>query len=113
MKHTTNLVPGTTQQSTPLNIIEFIILYDGETTYTVSKDFYDSVRCQIDDILPAVKSGEKYTLEMLCGPGFWELLEDGERKMAGRCMANMVFNGLLPLTFADSRHEYPKYYRLS
>jgi hypothetical protein len=32
--------------------------------------------------------------------------------MAGRCIANMVVKGQLPLRFAESKHEYPKWYQL-
>jgi hypothetical protein len=32
--------------------------------------------------------------------------------MAGRCVAHMVVGGQLPLSFVNTKHEYPKHYRL-
>jgi hypothetical protein len=86
-----------------------IMLHDG---YCVSAPFYNTVLLQVEEIIPALERGVKYTLEMLCGEKFWDLLTDGENRMAGRCMANMVVHGQLPLRFAHSKHEYPKWYQL-
>lgn len=113
MNEIVNSVPSTTQQPTPLNIIEYMILHDGENTYTVSSNFYQSFRHQVEDILPALIPGEKYTLKMLCGPVFWNPLGEGKQRMGGKCMTDMVRRGLLPLRFAESRHEYPKWYQLA
>lgn len=90
----------------------YVILYDGETFYTVPAVYYDTVRHQVKEFIPAMIPGEKYTTEMMCGDAFWKLLSAGERKMAGRCVANMVVNRLLPLRFVQSKHEYPKHYEL-
>ena len=54
----------------------------------------------------------KYNLKVLCGAEFWKPLSDGQKRMAGRCMVHMVEVGLLPLHFAEGRHEYPKLYWL-
>lgn len=89
--------------------VTFIILYDG---YTVPEKFYKAVLYQVKEIPPALLPGEKYTLEMLCGDVFWQLLTDGEKRMAGRCMAQMVVSGILPLRFAETKHEYSKRYQL-
>lgn len=80
--------------------------------YTLSSDFCRAIACQVEEIVPALIPDASYTLEMLCGEAFWARLSNGERRMAGRCMAQLVVNSKLPLCFADSRHEYPKYYRL-
>jgi hypothetical protein len=108
-----NLTQSTLKQSIPLSVIEYMILYDGETFYTVQKDFYDAIRHQVADIIHLLNPGEKYTLEMLCGPDFWNPLGEGKQRMAGRCMVDIVRNGLLPLSFAESQHEFPKYYQLA
>ena len=90
----------------------YIMLYDGENIYTVSAVFYNAVRHEVEESIPGLIPGEKYKSEWLCGDAFWEPLSDGEKRMAGRCIANMVVNGLLPLRFAESKHEYPKWYLL-
>ena len=105
MSDTTHRSPADSPQGTT----EHIVLYDG---YTVSADFYNSVRLQVDNVIPALERDRKYTLAMLCGPEFWDCLSNGERRMAGRCMAHLVACKRLPLRFAESRHEYPKYYWL-
>ena len=88
------------------------MLYDGECIYTVAAAFYNAVRYQAEEIIPALIPGVKYKSEWLCGDAFWTPLSDGEKRMAGRCIAHMVVNGLLPLRFAESKHEYPKWYQL-
>lgn len=89
-----------------------IMLFDGHNVYTASAAFYTTIRLQVEEVIPAMERGVKYTLEMLCGDAFWRTLSDGEKRMAGRCMAHMVANKRLPLCFTDSKHEYPKWYRL-
>lgn len=93
----------------PHEIEQTMSLQDG---YAVSKVFYNCIRLQVEDVLPALQPDDRYTLKTLCGKEFWGQLAIGERRMAGRCMAHMVVIGLLPLSFADSKHEYPKWYRL-
>jgi len=90
----------------------WIILYDGDTTYTVSAVFFNAVRCQIEEVIPALERGKAYRTEDLCGDAFWKILNDGERRMAGRCVAHMVARGMLPLSFVKTKHEYPKRYKL-
>ena len=100
------------QHETVKVIPTHIILYDGHEVYTVSAALYSAVRYQVEEIIPALTPGVKYKSEWLCGNAFWDPLSDGKKRMAGRCIANMVANGLLPLRFAESRHEYPKWYLL-
>jgi hypothetical protein len=94
------------------NVHMYIMLYDGDNVYTASAAFYTAVRLQVEEVIPGMERGVKYTLEMLCGDAFWRTLSDGEKRMAGRCMAHMVVNKRLPLCFAESKHEYPKWYEL-
>jgi hypothetical protein len=90
-----------------------IILYDGHEVYTVTAAFYNAVRLQVEESIPGLIHGEKYKSEWLCGNAFWKPLSNDEKRMAGRCIAHMVVTGVLPLRFADSRHEYPNWYRLN
>ena len=90
-----------------------LILYDGHRMFTVSAAFYNAVRLQVEEIIPALERDEIYTLEELCGDAFWGPLTSGECKMAGKCMAYMVVNNRLPqLRFVGCPHENPKKYQL-
>ena len=89
-----------------------LILYDGDRTYTVSAAFYNAIRHQVEEILPALERDEIYTLEDLCGETFWGLLTSGKRKIAGKCMAYMVASNRLPLRFVGCPHGHPKKYQL-
>lgn len=93
-------------------IAEYMTLYDGETFYTVTAVFYDTVLVLVKESIPGLIPGEKYKCEWLCGDAFWKLLSAGEQRMAGRCLANMVVYGVLPLRIVKTKHEYPKYYEL-
>ena len=89
-----------------------VLLHNG---YTVSADFYDKIRYQVEEILHVLDPNEIYTLEKLCGDEFWQSLTAGEQKTAGRCMANMVVTKQLPFRFVQgdtSRLNYPKLYQL-
>lgn len=99
MTDSTHPAPGATH----------VLLNDG---YTVSPVFYAAIRDQVREALPFLERGKKYTLEILCGDDFWQELTNGERRMAGRCMAQMVANRKLPFQFAHHKHEYPKWYQL-
>lgn len=80
--------------------------------YSVDAELCEAIARQVTEIIPALSRDAAYTLERLCGEVFWQPLSAGERRRAGRCMVWLVANSRLPLCFADSRHEYPKYYRL-
>ena len=74
--------------------------------------FLGSILHEVEESLPGMEPNQKYTLAMLCGKEFWNQLSDGDRRRAGVLMSKIVAKDLLPLCVADSRHEYPKYYRL-
>ena len=89
---------------------DVIILHDGKS---VSEVFYECIRSQVEFNLHTLVPGERYALKQICGPGFWDLLTNGEARRAGVCMVHMVENGLFPtLVVAESKHEYPVYYQL-
>ena len=95
-----------------IKVHTYIMVYDGENIYTVSAAFYNAVQYEVEESIPGLTPSWKYKSEWLCGDAFWTPLSDGEKRMAGRCIAHMVVNGLLPLRFAESKHEYPKWYQL-
>lgn len=86
-----------------------VILYGGRT---VPQAFFDGVQQQVEEVLPAMDPKARYTSKMLCGMEFWALLNNGERRTAGRCLAHMVAQELLPLVFAESKSKHPKWYQL-
>jgi len=86
-----------------------IDLYGG---YSAPQEFYESVRLQIEDVVPALQRDVPYTSKALCGGGFWKLLTKGERILAGRCVAHLVVMNRLPLKFAESGSNCSKRYAL-
>ena len=91
--------------------IEQVVLLSGAK---VDKEFYDSIIVEIRGRLVRFTPGRPYTYtaKELCGPRFWIRLSDGECRMAGMCVVNMVERGELPLIPVKMKHEYPKYYQL-
>jgi len=120
MTSTTNAMTSTTTATQRTEVRIFVKprshlagkveLLDG--IYPVSAVFLESIRQQVKAALPTLNPRLAYTLEKLCGKAFWAKLDNGERKLAGRCMAHMVVKNQLPFVFAPSKHEYPKYYQL-
>lgn len=79
---------------------------------TVPKALYDSIHQEITEIVPALIPDFDYMAKILCGTEFWNSLEKGERIMAGKCLAYMVYQGLLPLKFAGKTKTNALRYQL-
>ena len=90
------------------NTTEVILLLNG--SFTVPQKLHDNVREQVTDIAPALTLDTKYTLQMLCGPEYWDSLSITERQSAGKCMAYMVKKGLVPYVDACETCQSPKVY---
>jgi hypothetical protein len=86
-----------------------ILLSDG---FSVTREFLDEIKRQIECRLPELKRGRRYTAKQLAGNEFWNLLTPGEKPLTGRCIAYLVTRGLLLLAFVPGKHEYPKLYCL-
>lgn len=84
----------------------YVILDDGTT---VSKQLYDAIFQEIDEVIPAMDPGMAYTAEQLCGKEFWQQLA-GNQRQAGKCVSSMVKTGLLPLVRQGCEHQYPRKY---
>ena len=89
--------------------VVMIVLLGGHMATEV---FYNKIKSQVEQVLPAVAPDVSYTLEKLCGSGFWGQLDPKEQKLAGRCMVRMVKKGELPFEFVGCEHASPKKYRL-
>lgn len=79
----------------------------------VAPDFLALIQCVVEERLPSLSTGAELTLRNICGEDFWGSLEPGEQKTAGWCMVHLVERRMLPIEFAEWKHEYPKHYRLS
>jgi hypothetical protein len=102
-------LPATEIIPTPVRVIERIQLSDG---YSVTPDFFEEIRLHIEGRLPELLHGRPYTAKQLAGKEFWQLLDSGDQRMAGRCIARMAARHLLPLTFVKGKHEFPLRYQL-
>ena len=78
--------------------------------HVATKTLYDSIRGQVEEILPAITADFVLELKQMCDANFWERLSETEQQTAGRCMVNMVTNGILPLDFVGCKHKTPKTY---
>lgn len=88
------------------NPTEVILLLDD--SFTVPQKLYDEVREQVTEIAPALALDYEYTLRKLCDPEYWVSLTTYQRQSAGKCMAHMVKNGLVPYNFAGKLCQSPK-----
>jgi len=86
-----------------------ILLSEGSTA---DKDFYKAIEAQVESVIPELTHGKRYTLKKLCGE-FWDVLERGEKNLAGKCMAHMVATKKFPIHFVKTKHEYPLHYQLN
>jgi len=78
----------------------------------VNNNLLEVIKKAVADVVPYLVHGARYTLETICGEEIWSNLSNGEKRQAGWCMKHLVITGELPLTIADSKHEYPIYYQL-
>jgi hypothetical protein len=78
----------------------------------VSAELFDHVRFAVEYRTPELPRGTELTLEEICGEGFWGLLGNGWKRMAGWCMEHLVANNIVPFVYVESRHEYPRHYKL-
>ncbi len=91
-----NIMNSNTYITTANTVSPRIQLLHGTTAH---KDFYDAVRTQLDSQLINHTHSTALLLSAkeLCGEDFWSLLNKGERLLAGRCIAHMVDQKVVPL----------------
>jgi hypothetical protein len=53
-----------------------------------------------------------YPSKKLCSKTFWSALSNGDKKLAGMCISEIVKYGLINLRAVKGVHEYPKLYEL-
>lgn len=96
----------TTMQTTPPLIEQFLILCKGQS---VDKNFYKKIEEHVAGRLHLIANRPK-SLKEICSPEFWSGLSNGEKRLAGTCVAAMVDRGVLPMHRFVHAHEYPKKY---
>lgn len=104
----TDLINGVSQDT---NVIR-LFLTDAGRLIAIDESFYNRVKTKVMAALPGLNRGSAYKAEYLYGKDDWPTLPSGERKRFGICVSLMVKHGHLPLSRADSAHEYPCFYRL-
>jgi hypothetical protein len=90
-------------------VVEYIMI---QGRYCVPKTLCDSIKKQVESIIPALIRNVNYTLEELCGEEYWNQLTVGARKLAGRAMAHLVSTKSLPLNFGPTTGANAKTYCL-
>ena len=66
---------------------------------------------RIEARIPQLDPNRDYSLEEICGKGFWATLRKRDWIQAGITVAHMVRTGELPLAFTTCPHAVPKRYR--
>lgn len=79
----------------------------------VPRLLHDAVLHEVTDRLAALTRGVNYTTKQICGDGFWSQLTDGEQRLAGQVLKDLVLRGLVPLVLVPWRHEFPLRFRLA
>ena len=86
-----------------------IMLRIAPRTY-VSKSILIECIQLINDVLPAILPGEKYTLQDLVGDEYWLARTVYQRIILGITWCWLVSKGYTPFTFADLTCRTPKRY---
>ncbi|MBX9917940.1 MAG: single-stranded DNA-binding protein [Nitrosomonas sp.] len=79
---------------------------------SVSKNIYECFKQMVVASLPQINPGNAYTLKKILGNEIWNELDNGDRRLMGRCVAHMTTRKILPLKIVKSKHEYPIRYQL-
>jgi hypothetical protein len=85
-----------------------IVLASG---HKVAKEFYDLIHQQASKIIPTLRRIRAYPSKKLCGEIFWETLTSEQQRLAGRCVAEMVKWGQLPLVPIEGKANDPLWFR--
>lgn len=87
--------------------IQFMVLLDGSC---VDTNFYRRLKAHVLERLPLLSIGVPLPLKKICSVEFWCSFTNGQRRIAGICVANMVAGNEVKLIFMPQKHEYPKMY---
>lgn len=65
----------------------WVQLYDGKY---VDGILYQRVKLEVMERIPALRRDVRLSTRKICSPDFWESLDSGEKRMAGRCLMHFV-----------------------
>ena len=72
----------------------------------VTKDFFDGVQAQVLNSAANLEHGKVYSVESYLTREYCERLGQDGLDLAKSCVATMVMDNLVPLTFAEMPHHY-------
>lgn len=114
MIHSPQIVPsvGIANSNTePTESMEYSLVVVLPGGHTAQKTFYDRVRQQAMKVIPTLKRRRAYRSKEFCGVAFWATLDVGQQRLAGRCVAQMVATGHLPLVPIEGKPNEALWFR--
>jgi len=82
------------------------------TRFCIAPVFLLDIYMDMEDNQINLEPDTPYPSKKLCSKTFWSALSNGDKKLAGMCISEMVKYGLINLREVRGLHEYPKLYEL-
>ena len=82
------------------------------TRFCIAPVFLLDIYMNIEDNQINLERDTPYPSKKLCSKTFWSALSNGDKKLAGMCISEIVKYGLINLRAVKGLHEYPKLYEL-
>ena len=83
------------------------------TRFCIAPVFLLDIYMNIEDNQINLERNTPYPSKKLCSKTFWSALSNGDKKLAGMCISEIVKYGLINLRAVKGGHEYPKLYELA
>jgi hypothetical protein len=82
------------------------------TRFCIDPVFLLDIYMDMEDNQINLERDTPYPSKKLCSKPFWSALSNGDKKLAGMCISEIVKYGLINLREVRGFHEYPKLYEL-
>ena len=82
------------------------------TRFCIAPVFFLKTYMDMEDNQINLERDTPYPSKKLCSKTFWSALSNGDKKLAGICISEIVKYGLINLREVRGLHEYPKLYEL-
>jgi hypothetical protein len=82
------------------------------TRFCIAPVFLLDIYMDMEDNQINLERDTPYPSKKLCSKTFWSALSNGDKKLAGMCISEIVKYGLINLRAVKGVHEYPKLYEL-